>query len=371
MHDALRTTIPSNFSQDAGLELDVDAEFRLEAKEVLERLGAIKKEVEHDKSFLPIVEMVQAQVIDQAYSRENIEVDFDSLLNLKGPNDTELNFEVFRSGVSQECNADLFETRTRLRIQRTLLNLRELRQAFGSYQLQDLEEQLNNYLEWDKSLKLLRHKLVTITRSNNFTTYLQFKQNYLDQWKESRETVQGKQDSAPLVESDLSSTMKALLQQKSIISEKPQVLRYTDYQFFRRFNSSPHQEIQSNRLDFWKTEENRDHFHQLITAIRNKFQVDAPFHVFRFENSFTYLLCGFSDENVVQAITDNQNVVPVYAKIVMRQSNKVYRELRSQDTGNRTLYFNCLKEAMLPFVEQLNKRLEINLPSSFIDFFRV
>ncbi|MBF0289681.1 MAG: hypothetical protein HQM14_17855 [SAR324 cluster bacterium] len=371
MHDALRTTSPSSFSQDAGLQLDVDQDFRLEAKEVLARLGTITKEVEHDRSFLPIVQMVQAQVIDQAYNQQSIDVDVQSLLNLKGPNDTELNFEVFRSAVSQQCTPEVFESRTRLKIHRTLLNLRELRKAFGGYQLQDLEEQLNNFLEWDKSLKLLKHKLVTVTRSNNFTTYLEFKQNYLDQWKESKETVEGKQDSAPLAETDLSSTMKALLQQKSMISDKPQVLRYTDYQFFRRFNATPHQQIQSNGLDFWKTEENRDCFHQLVTAIRNKFQVDAPFHVFRFENSFTYLLCGFSDEHVVQAITRDQNTAPVYAKIVMRQSNKVYRELQSVDTGNRTLYFNCLKEAMLPFVEQLNQRLQIDLPTSFIDFFRV
>ena len=55
----------------------------------------------------------------------------------------------------------------------------------------------------------------------------------------------------------------------------------------------------------------------------------------------------------------------------MRQSNKAYRELQSQDTGNRTLYFNCLKEAMHPFVEELNQRLQMNLPSDFVNFFKV
>lgn len=367
-----RTSIASPSLGEMGLELDVFEENRFYAKDTLLRLESVKNELPDNDAFRPIFDMVRAQVIDQVYQGENQDdVDFEELLKFKGPNDTELDYEVFRPSKPKWCSPELFEKRTQLRIGRTLRNLKQLRRAYGTYQLQELEEQLNSYLSMGMSPAVLRQKLLHVSRSNNFSIYLQLKQDFLDQWKESQEAQHGQQEKTPLVEADLSETMKALFQQKSLIDQKPQVLRFTDYKFFRPFNATLHPAMSSMGLDFWKTEENLEQFHQLIVAIRRKYQVQSPFHVFRFENSFTYFICGFADEAVAESITEDKNTAPVHAKIIMRQSNKVYRELHSHDSHNQTLYFNCLKEAMLPFVEQLNKRLKIDLSPSFIDFFRV
>lgn len=356
---------------DAGLALEVDQQFRFQAKGVLSRLAMVKEEVEDSVSFLPIFQMVRAKVIDQAYNRQSPAVDVEALLKLNGRNNSELNYEVFRPSIAKRCTPHTFEARTRLKIGRTILNLKELRKAYGSSQLQELEEQLHNYLQSGGNPFVLRQKLVVLSRSSNFSTYLQLKQEFLEEWTQSQASFQGKFDPAPLADAALSDTMKALFQQKPIIHQKSQVLRFTDYQFFRQFNASTHNAIESNHLDFWKTEENRNHFVQMIQTIRNKYPVEAPFNIFRFENSFTYLLCGFSDDSTAEAILHDQTTAPVHAKILMRQSNKAYRELHSHDMGNRTLYFNCLKEAMLPFVEELNKRLQMDLPESFVDFFRI
>ena len=50
---------------------------------------------------------------------------------------------------------------------------------------------------------------------------------------------------------------------------------------------------------------------------------------------------------------------------------QAYRELRATPDTNLALYHNCLKEGMLPFVQQLNRRLQIGLEDSFLNFFQV
>ncbi len=370
MYDASRTTISANSAQASGLAHKIDQAFYSQAKDILNRLEIVQAELKNSDSFLSLFQMVRAKVIDHAFNGQDPNLDVESLIKLSGPNESELGYEIFRPGVVQECTPTHFEKRTHLKIARTLLNLKELRKAYGNYQLQELEDQLTSYLELSSAF-ILRERLVSLSKSAHFQAYLQLKKEFLDEWKESQEALQGKCDAAPLVAVDLSGTMKALTQQRSLISQKPQVLRFTDYQFFRQFNTTMHQQVHSNSLDFWKTEKNRNDFHQMFAVIREKFPVDAPFQIFRFEHSFTYILCGFPDEGVSQAILQDQAHAPVHAKIIMRQSNKAYRELYSQDTGNRTLYFNCLKEAMLPFVEELNQRLQMNLPADFINFFKV
>ncbi|MBF0278132.1 MAG: hypothetical protein HQM13_10090 [SAR324 cluster bacterium] len=370
MYDASRTTIPAEPSQESGLSLNVNQQFRTQARDVLNRLEIVRGELNSSDSFLPLFQSVRAKVIDHAFNGKDPDLDVDSLIKLTGPNKSELDFEIFRPSQIQKCTPMHFEKRTHLKIGRTILNLKELRKAYGGFQLQELEDQLQSYLELSSAF-VLRQRLISLSKSSNFQAYLQLKKEFLEEWTESQQALQGKFNATPLVDMDLSDTMKALSQQKPMIVQKPQVLRFTDYQFFRQFNTTTHQHVHSNSLDFWKTEKNRDYFHQMITSIRQKFPVDAPFHIFRFENSFTYFLCGFSDECVSEAILQDQEYAPVHAKIIMRQSNKSYRELQSQDAGNRTLYFNCLKEAMLPFVEELSQRLQMNLPTDFVGFFRV
>lgn len=354
----------------AGLAMEVHEHFCTQAKEVLRRLALMKKEVERTQSFLPLFYQVRGRVIGQAYRRDASEVEVGGLLKLAGANESRLDYEVFCSAPAKKCPPQEFEARTRLKIQRTLLNLKELHKAYGQADLQELEAQLQTDLQESNPLRL-RQKLVALARSANFSTYLSLKQDFLDQWMGSNASQEGKFESIPLVNKALSETMKALLRQKSDIKKKPQVLRFTDHQFFQQFNATTHDAFQSRDLEFWQTEENRQAFLKMIQTIRQRYPVEAPFHIFRFADSFTYLLCGFSDDSTSDAILRECTTVPVHAKILMRQSNKSYRELLSHDTENRTLYFKCLKEAMRPFVEELNKGLKMDLPESFIQFFRV
>ena len=80
----------------------------------------------------------------------------------------------------------------------------------------------------------------------------------------------------------------------SKIEEKPEVLRYKNYQFFRSFNATTHSQLNSITLGFWKDEKMRDYFLRFMTATRSAFAEHAPFFVFRFENSFTYLPVSYT-----------------------------------------------------------------------------
>jgi hypothetical protein len=71
----------------------------------------------------------------------------------------------------------------------------------------------------------------------------------------------------------------------------------------------------------------------------------------------------------LNALERNQEMVPVHAKILMRQANQSYRELRSEDDPES--YHTCLKAAMHPFVHHLNRRVRMELPDEFLNFFRV
>ena len=355
----------------AGLALEVDPQFCNQAKGIFHRLDKVKHGIGNAQSFLPLLYRVRAQLIEQAYRGDGAGMDMAMGLKLAGPNKSKLDYEIFQPHKVKKYDPQAFEARTRLKIQRTILNLKELQKAYRTKALQELQEQLQTHLQASTNPLTLRQKLLSLARSSNFSTYLSLKKEFLDKWTGEQASFEGKFESTPLVNQALADTMKALLRQKSNLKQKSQVLRFTDYQFFQPFNATNHDAICSNDLEFWQTPENQQAFVQMVQTIRKHYPVQAPFHIFRFAESFTYLLCGFSDDCTTDAILQGHDTAPVHAKILMRQSDKSYRELLSYDTENRTLYFNCLKEALLPFVEALNTGLQMNLPESFIKFFRI
>ncbi len=371
MYDFDAPNFASPTANEAGLVLDISHDFRENIRPILFQLDSVRQELEEDDKFYLIFYLIRAQVIDQAYNHEVSAVDFDSLLKLKGPNGSELHWDVFRPQSPLSCSPHTFEQRQKLKIRRTLLNLQQLYKAYENYQLQELQQQLEAYLDIQTSAGILRQKLLALSRTSSFSTYLELKNGFLKKWTDDQEPPQRKSNVNPLQEFELSETMRALLQQKPKLSTTPQILRYTDYRFFRRFNATPHPEINSSSIDFWRTEVNQNQFLKFVRNVRERYPVNGPFHVFRFEGSFTYLLCGFADDSIVGAIAQDSEFSPVYAKIIMRQSNGHFRELQSEEGQDKTLYYNCLKEAMLPFIEHLNRRLRIELTPEFIDFFRI
>lgn len=370
-NENLKLTIWPGSQSETGIHLDIADELRSQVHQTLGGVSGIRETMMGVNRLQPMFRIIQARIIDQLYGQTTPPDEFYSSTTLQGENGSELRCEVFQPWEPLRVSRDVFEKRTRLKIQRTLLNLRELEKAYpDNYDLSELMDKLSN-LNLDSSAGVLRQKIMAVTRTTPFHSYLSMKQQFVDDWVTESSEAHADANYSPLDEAALSATMKALQQQKPLIEKKPEVLRYKDQNFFRYFNVPTHGVMNSLSTDFWKTEDNRDCFLQFMMTIRSSFPDVTPFFVFRFENSFTYLLCGFSDESLLKALEENRDVVPVHAKIIMRQANHSYRELTSEQMMNSTLYYNCLKEAMRPFVNHLNQHLQMGLPNYFLRFFEV
>lgn len=354
----------------AGLYLDMDTEVRSQAYRVLNGFTTLRSNFMQMGTLRRVVELLQGLLVEQFYSLRQIPDNLTKALALRGANDSELPCEAFQVWEKQSCDADLFLHRTRLKVKRTRRNLQELIKAFpDDPMLQEIEQALGR-LSLDVPASQLERDVVAITQQPAFQNYLQAKERFLSEWIRKQEEEQSKMDTRALSGSELQGTLKALQAQRDRIDEKPEVLRYKNYQFFRQFNAQAHDCLNSYSLDLWGDEKTRDTFLRFMTATRSAFSEHAPFFVFRFENSFTYLLCGFPDTHLLEALEQNQDTVPVHAKIIMRQANQTYRELHSASEANRAAYHQCLREAMYPFVTHLNQRVKMELPSDFIHFFR-
>lgn len=368
--DKLKLTIWPGRQEEAaaGLFLDMDGETRQQARQALTGFTTLRNNFLQMGNLSRVLELLQGVLIEQLYSLRQIPDSLTRALALKGANQSELPCEVFQQFESQQCPPEVFLHRTRLKIRRTLRNLEELAKAFPDEpMLQEVGEMLRE-IPSDLDAVKLEQEVVALTQRPAFQHYLQAKDRFLTDWIRHQESEQGQIDPRALTEKELSGTLQALQAQQSKIEDKPEVLRYKNYQFFRSFNTTTQPQLSSVTLEFWKDEKMRDFFLRFMTATRSAFAEHAPFFVFRFENSFTYLLCGFPDDQLLEALERNQELVPVHAKILMRQANQSYRELRCEVT-NET-YHACLKAAMYPFVQHLNRRVKMELPAEFINFFR-
>ena len=369
--DKLKLTIYPGRQQDvtAGLYLDMDNDMRQLAQKTLLGFSPLRSSFLQIGRLNRVLELLQGILVEKLYSLRQVPDNLTQALTLKGANQSEIPCETFQDFEKQSCNPEVFLHRTRLKIRRTLRNLQELTKAFPDEPMLQEVEQMLRALPADLDAVKLEQETVALTQKPSFQHYLQAKERFLVDWVKAQEAEQGQIDTRPLSDSELGGTLKALQGQMSKIEEKPEVLRYKNYQFFRSFNATTHSQLNSITLDFWKDEKMRDYFLRFMTATRSAFAEHAPFFVFRFENSFTYLLCGFPDDQLLNALERNQEMVPVHAKILMRQANQSYRELRSEDDPES--YHTCLKAAMYPFVHHLNRRVRMELPDEFLNFFRV
>ena len=369
--ERLKLTIWPGQEEQAGLLLDLDSEVRTQAHWVLNGLSALQSNLLQIDKLKEVFQILQMKVVDQLFSLQQIPQTLTKALTLHGPNQSHLPCETFQQFEPKLCSSDLFRQRTQLKIKRTLENITQFLKAYPDEEpLRELESSLR-YFKLDDSAQALDQTIRQLTQLPEFLRYLELKDQFLEDWKELQTKEQGTINTRLFSTPELSQIMKVLQNQKGKIEKKPEVLRYKKPQFFRSFNRVTHGEVNSISMGFWKIEKNRDQFLRFITATRKAFSEQAPFSVFRFENSFTYLLCGFPDEQLLGSLEQNQDMVPVHAKILLRQSNQSYRELTAEDGHDLTLYYNCLKEAMYPFILYLNQRVQMNLSDDFINFFRI
>ena len=366
--DKLKLTLRPGLQKGETVPLDISKSLRTQARKIVQQLVGLQERIAHAEMLQPVFRVLQSHFVDTLYQNEI--PDYAQIVQMRGANDSQLHCEIFNPGTAHPCTSKQFVKRTHLKLKRTLLNLEELKKAYPDHtDLHDLEDMLLHVNDALGALSL-QNQLLDITLSSAFTSYSNLKIQFLEEWLHSQETSQGQADDTPLSESELSNSMKALLEQRPQL-QNSEILKYKDQQFFRRFNTQAHQELNSQTMDFWKTEDNQKGFAQFIESLRTTYPGESPFLVFRFDHSFTYLLCGFPDDQLVQAIQQGMDSATLHAKIIMRQSNQIYRELTSFSTANRTLYFNCLKEAMAPFIRQLNQNLRLDLPASFLSFFEI
>ncbi|MBF0237420.1 MAG: hypothetical protein HQM12_06920 [SAR324 cluster bacterium] len=369
--EQLKLTIRPGRSQlgEIGIHLDIAQDLRTQAQLQAREFKSLKQFKPENSNVSTALRILQANLVNRLY--RGVQQDLQKMNILEGPNHSQMAYEVFQDYPALVCDDDSFCRRSSLKIQRTLLNIGQLRQAYPvTAELSELEAVLQK-VDQDADARVLRKTLLQLGRSVSFASYLKMKQQFVEEWVDTQKKQHCNADFNPLNDDELSGMMKALIQQKKQLVANHEVMRYKDQQFFRYFNSVSHDVLNTQSIQFWKTEENRESFLRFIMAIRSSFQETTPFFVFRFENSFTYLLCGFSDEDILSALEGNRDVVMPHAKIILRQSNQVYRELTVKDSGNQTLYFNCLKEAMKLFVLQLNHHLQIDLPPAFLRLFEI
>lgn len=367
--DKLKLTIrPARQNSLSGVPLAKNSGFRSTLQTFNRRIKKITDSVRQDTSPLSMAcRIIQTRLIDGSYQDTIPQINQDFIL--EGPHQSRLSLDVFLPGKSKPTQQDEFQYRVWLKLQRTLLNLESLIQAYPeALGLNELKNQLE-MIDCNTPAERLHRELMHLIKTPGFRQYLLMKESFLTDWvgQESREHAQ--MDFTPLKTSDLQNIIKALLAQNQSRSGTDPVLRYTEDRFFRYFNGQRHPLVCSGSHGFWGTPEIEQGFHDLIGGIQRCYGAQVPFHVFRFKNSFTYFLCGFADSDVQEAHLSQQDVVPVHAKILMRQMDRSYRELVADDSSDHYLYLQSLKRAMRPFIDDLNHRLDLNLPEAFLHFF--
>ena len=369
--EKLKITIHPNTKKYEGLEIDIANEFIGEMQGNLHHLNTTTRLDPKNPTLQSAYHLLQSEMIQNGYDPSDHSIDSQENLLLAGENGSEFRWETLQNYAPKICSPELFARRTRLKIQRTKKNIAELlKQNPNHSELEELQEMLEN-LNLNVSADILHKQVVAISEMPMFTAYVEQKKSFLQWWVNDRREHQGKGVSNAFEQQELGDMIQVLSQQNSKIGLKSEVLRYKNHQYFQNFNLSTHDVLHSDSLEFWQTEKNLQSFLRFMLAIRMSFDSEAPFYVFRFENSFAYLLCGFSNESLVYAMEHNQPKATIHAKILLRQTNQAYRELRATPDTNLALYHNCLKEGMLPFVQQLNRRLQIGLEDSFLNFFQV
>ena len=310
----------------------------------------------------------RANLIDAVFQNQNVVEEKPDLMDLEGPNQAKLNYAVFVPNQPESCSSEKHNHRTLLKAKRTLLNLQELQKAFPENNFDDLYKQINDlcliYLK-PREFNILARR---VSQSEAFQHYLEQKEQFFKLWGEQNSLETWHSSKIKLFHQDIEVAFDSIKKQ-SQQNETPQILRYNDLHKFRRFHTTKHKDLDITHLDFWENESNQKELLRLLNAIRKHFGESTPFHLFRFGNGFTYLICGFDDESLTDSLMAGLDKSLASLKPLLRLNNGGYCILEA-DQVDRRFYFQCLKETLRPFIFYFNRTLNLNLELSFIKLFQ-
>lgn len=313
-----------------------------------------------------VVPWVQATLVDLLLAGKGLPKNPAWAVSLPGPNGARLPCEVFEETEPQACTPEEYKHRTVLKLKRTLRTLKQLQKAYPDAESLPQLEALLQEIDLENEAHDLDGDIREVLTSSTFAEYLGLKTRFLEEWKQGQLEQRAQTKEALLSESALQETFHALEQQGPNLEAHPDILLYEHQEFFRLCNATTHPQLNTTSLEFWETEERQEQFSQFLETLRDRLGVLQPFHVLRFEHSFTYLLVGTSDADLLESLQEGDEA-PRHAKVILRLAGQQYQELTAEP--GTPGYAECLKQALHPFVVHLNQQLELELPDAFVAFF--
>lgn len=368
----LKISLPFVGRDKSEFPLRVNAGLRGQLQPTIDSLKLLEHEFSSSPQLFEIWLSLRAQLVNQIVGGFHmLQEDQEEFLKLEGPHGSRLPVQVFQPSTAHKLDEETFVSRSHLRIKRTLLNLQQLMQAFPEREeLKELEPHLQLLCDSSDSSSL-NDSLQTLTASSEFETYLMCKEQFLDRWLQQQNGHAHKFNPEMFTHSELKTLFPLLNEHKKQWGEDADILHYTQLSFFRRFNGQVNPIINTSSLEFWKYNRVLQEFKSFVEQIWRMFATDEPMVIFRFEQSFTYLLLGYHDGMVLDHLLDGAGNVPIYLALVLRRADGTYRQIQSSDKKAQKLAEDCLKTALLPYFKQLNEKLKLNLSQHFMDFFKV
>ncbi len=326
----------------------------------------IRSRLERLPQFRDVLPMIQSALVDLLLRGKVLPANPSWAVSLRGPNGTRLPAEVFIQSEPQVCTPEEFHRRTVLKLKRTLRNLKQLQKAYPEEtELSQLISVLEQ-VDLEGEAQDLNGEVREVCESSAFQNYLGLKDRFFNDWKVAQTSQQAQVKPNAITEPALEEVQKALAQQLPKIEAKPDIMLYDRNEYFRGFNAIMHPQLNSRSADLWENAGQQETFAQFLEAVQERLGKLAPFHILRFESSFTYLLVGAADEELLGSLQSGEPPA-LHAKVVLRLAGQQYQELALQEISEN--YQLCLKQALHPFVKHLNEQLELQLDEEFITFF--
>ncbi len=362
----LKLTLYPNATRPPAPEAEGSTPRRIRQQAAAQYFQTVQQRLGRIPLLRDVVPWVQATLVDLLLAGKGLPKNPAWAVSLPGPNGARLPCEVFEESEPQACTPEEYKHRTVLKLKRTLRILKQLRKAYPDADGLEQLEALLQEVDLESEAHDLDGDLREVLTSSAFSEYLGLKTRFLEEWKQGQLEQHAQTKEALLTEATLQETVHALQQQEPRLAEHPDILLYEHQEFFRMCNTTTHPQLNTTSLEFWETEERRDQFTQFLETLRDRLGVLQPFHILRFEHSFTYLLVGTSDEEFLTSLQESEEATH-HAKVILRLSGQQYQELKADpDTPG---YAECLKHALHPFVVHLNEQLELELPDAFVAFF--
>jgi len=187
--EKLKLTIRPETQEYEGLEIVLSEENLEQTQSALQKLSTLEKAIEGNRALTPVLQIFQSKILEQAYGNGEGDIDF----NLEHENGSALRVEVFEKFEPQSCSSEQYEHRAKLKVSRTIMNLRELIDLYPvNSDLSELVEILETLDKEEHSASELNKKIRQITQMPMFNEYLESKNSFLNDWVEEQKENSGK-----------------------------------------------------------------------------------------------------------------------------------------------------------------------------------